>query len=97
LGVGRVVHQLEQRQIAQLGTAVKVALRKNNELELIKTQMAQKSMLRAEVYARAFAVLHHDTRWTYIRIEIPESPGLRAQVASHKMMNGLSDERTSSN
>jgi hypothetical protein len=29
LGERRVVHQLEQRKIAQLGTAVKVALRKN--------------------------------------------------------------------
>jgi hypothetical protein len=29
LGVRRGVHQLEQRQIEQLGTAAKVALRKN--------------------------------------------------------------------
>jgi hypothetical protein len=32
LGVGHAVHQLEQRQIAQLGMAVKVALRENIKL-----------------------------------------------------------------
>jgi len=30
-------------------------------------------------------------------IEIPESPGLRAQLVSYKMMNGLGDEEAPSN
>ena len=56
---------------------------KELELELIQTQMTQKPMLRAEVYARALRASHNrkeKSELELIQTQMAQKPMLRAEV-----------------